>query len=87
MLKSELVIEEPGDVRPKWLRVAAVAKYYSIPRSRVYELLGEGALRTAVLKKKGNQRGIRLICATSIEALLSKLANEVDESPKEEVAK
>ena len=74
MLKSELVIEEPVDVHPRWLRVAAVSKYYSIPRSRVYELLNEGALRTAVLKKKGNQRGIRLICATSLESLLSTIA-------------
>jgi hypothetical protein len=87
MLKSELVIEEPVDVRPRWLRVAAVAKYYSIPRSRIYELLNEGAVRTAVLKKKGNQRGIRLICADSIETMLSQLADEVAaESPKKGAA-
>jgi hypothetical protein len=78
MLKSELVIEEPVDIRPRWLRVAAVTKYYSIPRSRVYELLNEGVLRTAVLKKKGNVRGIRLIEATHLENLLSDLADDVE---------
>jgi hypothetical protein len=76
MLTRELIIEEPVDVHPRWLRVAAIPKLYGISRSLVYELLAEGVLRTAVLKKKGNNRGVRLICASSLESMLSKLADE-----------
>ena len=61
-------------LKPSWLRINDVVKLYGIGRSSLYELLAEGRLKSASIKKRGNIRGIRLLSADSIEHYLESIA-------------
>ena len=60
--------------KPEWLRIDDVVRLYNIGRSSLYELISEGKIKSASIKKRGNIRGIRLISVASIEAFLESLA-------------
>ena len=52
----------PVTLNPRWLRIPAAVKYAGLSRSRLYELLSEGKIRSICLKShKGAERG----CETS----------------------
>jgi hypothetical protein len=61
---------------PKWLRVPGAVKYSGISRSRLYELMGEGQIKSVCVRSKGNIRGIRLLSAESIDNFLESFAEE-----------
>jgi hypothetical protein len=44
----------------------------TIPRTTLYELINEGVLRTAHLKRKDNKTGIRLIQIASLDEYIAK---------------
>jgi hypothetical protein len=69
---SEFVIEEMPSRHRKWGRVKAAVEASGIPRYRMFELLKEGQIRSATLKRKGKQRGIRLIDLDSLDAYIEK---------------
>ena len=52
----------------RWLRVEEAARTRGISRSLLYELLRDGKIKSSLLRKKGNVRGIRLISAESLDA-------------------
>ena len=72
MLKSELTLIDSADLQPRWFRVEDVIHYSTIPRTTVYELINNGTLRTACLKKKGNKNGIRLVEKSSLDEFIAK---------------
>jgi hypothetical protein len=52
----------PVTLAPRWLRVPGAVKYSGLSRSKLYELLSEGRIRSiCVRSQKGAQRGVRLI--------------------------
>ena len=63
----------PATQKPEWFRIADATRFYGIGRSSLYELIGAGKIKSVVLCKKGNSRGIRLLSAASLDALLASL--------------
>jgi len=61
------------DQKPEYIRASEMKFYFGIVRSAVYELLAEKKIRSVVIKKRGNTRGIRLIDYASVVEYLSSL--------------
>jgi len=57
---------------PHWLKIPASVHYSSLSRSKIYELIDEGEIRSVCLRDKDKVRGVRLISRPSLEAYLSK---------------
>ena len=60
-------------VKPEYIRTTDMKFHFGIVRSAVYELLAEKKIRSVVIKKRGNTRGIRLIDYASVVEYLSSL--------------
>ena len=54
----------------RWLRVEEAARTRGISRSILYEFIRDGKVKSSLLRKKGNVRGIRLISAESLDAYI-----------------
>ena len=74
MLTREIQLDThsgPVTLNPRWLRIPAAVKYSGLSRSRLYELLSEGRIRSICVKsQKWAQRGVRLIDRESIDAFM-----------------
>jgi hypothetical protein len=57
---------------PHWLKIAASVHYSSLSRSKIYELIDEGEVRSVCLRDKDKVRGVRLISRPSLEAYLTR---------------
>jgi hypothetical protein len=51
--------------KPDW-----VARRYGLPRYRVFELIKEGQIRSAQIRRKGKQKAMRLIDLRSVDRFL-----------------
>jgi len=61
----------PVTLAPRWLRVPGAVKYSGLSRSKLYELLSDGKIRSiCVRSQKGAQRGVRLIDRESIDSFM-----------------
>ncbi len=58
----------------EWGRIPDARNHFGLSRSKVYELMGEGLIKSSVIKAKGTRSGIRLINLQSIRELLEKNA-------------
>ena len=68
---SATTITESGAVLPQYIRMPAPGRSCSITglrRGLLYELARDGKIKTAVLKRKSAQRGVRLILVSSLLA-------------------
>jgi len=63
------VVESPSR---RWKRINTAAKISGIPRSRLFEMIKEGQIRSATIRHKGKRRGIRMIDMTSLDAFLER---------------
>lgn len=63
-------------IEPKYIRTNDMKQHFGIVRSAVYELLAENKIRSVVIKKRGNSRGIRLIDYASVVDYLASLDEE-----------
>jgi hypothetical protein len=57
---------------PHWLKIPASVHYSSLSRSKLYELIDEGEVRSVCLRSKDKTRGVRLISRPSLDAFLAK---------------
>jgi hypothetical protein len=57
-------------IRSRYLRVQQTLYFYPIKRSKLYQYLASGEIKSFVLKEKGALRGIRLIDRDSLDAFL-----------------
>lgn len=62
-------------LKPEWMRLPAAVAYSGIGRSSLYALIGENRIRSAVVKKRGNIMGIRLVSVSSLDDYLNNLAD------------
>ena len=63
--------ERASTLNPRWLRIPAAVKYSGLSRSKLYELLSEGQIRSICVRaQKGAQRGVRLIDRESIDLFM-----------------
>jgi excisionase family DNA binding protein len=60
--------------RPEWLRPKEIPKYFGIGRSKSYELIASGKVKSVSLRKRGQKNGTRLISYDSLAAYLESLA-------------
>jgi hypothetical protein len=59
-----------GQLSPEWLRVSDAVRLYGLGRSSLYELISEGRIKTASLRKRNALRGTRLINRDSLAAFI-----------------
>ena len=58
----------PVTLNPRWLRIPSAVKYSGLSRSRLYELLAQGRIKSICLKSHhGALRGVRLVDRESID--------------------
>lgn len=66
---------ETRTTRPDWARPEDAARLFSLSRSLVYELISDGTVRSASLRRKGAVRGVRLVSVPALEAYISAAAD------------
>lgn len=57
----------------KWLSPTEASKIYNISKSRLYELLAEGAIPSVSIKKRNARRGLRRISVEALDAYFADL--------------
>ena len=61
----------PVTLNPRWLRMPSAVKYSGLSRSRLYELLAQGRIKSICVKShKQAERGVRLIDRESIDLFM-----------------
>jgi hypothetical protein len=64
----------PVTLNPRWLRIPSAVKYSGLSRSRLYELIGQGRIKSICLKSRnGASRGVRLIDRESVDLFMESL--------------
>ena len=64
----------PVTLNPRWLRMASAVKYSGLSRSRLYELLAQGRIKSISLKSSSKAlRGVRLVDRESIDHFMESL--------------
>jgi len=53
-------------VKPEWVRPNQATKVFGIGRTKLYELIAEGKIKSVSLKARGTTRGTRLISYDSL---------------------
>ena len=56
--------------KPEWLRIDDAVRLFGPCRSTLYELIGEGKIKSVSLRKRGAVKGIRLINYDSLAAFI-----------------
>lgn len=62
-------------MKPIYIRASDVTTLYGIRKSFLFRLVESGALKSTLLKGRGQMRGIRLFRAEDIQALIDKAGN------------
>jgi hypothetical protein len=65
-------IRSARTVEREWLKIEDAVRYSGLSRSKIYQLIDEGKIRSVCLRDKDKLRGIRLIWRPSLDAYLSK---------------
>lgn len=78
---------ETGAVLPAYLRLPAPGRSCPISglrRGMLYQLVTEGKVKSAVLKRKKSTRGVRLIATSSLLAYIASCEVASDQVPQDE---
>ena len=68
----------PVTLNPRWLRIPSAVKYSGLSRSRLYELLAQGRIRSICLRSRRDAlRGVRLVDKESIDLFVESLQEVV----------
>ncbi|MFT6862286.1 MAG: hypothetical protein ACJAVK_000843 [Akkermansiaceae bacterium] len=67
-----------SEQRPEWLRPKDISKYFGIGRTKAYELIAAGKVKSVSLRKRGQKHGTRLVSYDSLAAYLESLAEGGD---------
>ena len=68
----------PVTLNPRWLRMASAVKYSGLSRSRLYESLAQGRIKSICLKSHSDAlRGVRLVDRESIDLFMQRLQNTI----------
>jgi Helix-turn-helix domain len=62
--------------KPEWIRVPSAIRIFGLGRSVIYELIAEGKIKSASLRKRNAQRGTRLINRDSLAAFIDSHTTE-----------
>src|ERR1700726_3310735 len=68
----------PVTLHPRWLRIPSAVKYSGLSRSRLYELIAEGSIKSICLKShRDASRGVRLVDRESVDLFMERLQEAV----------
>jgi hypothetical protein len=74
---TEISLEKTkGDAQPEWARVDDITKMFGIKRSRLYQLLQNGQIKSVALRQRNCTKGIRIINCDSVRLFLESLASK-----------
>lgn len=65
-----------SSIQPEWLRIEDAVRRFGIGRSTLYCLIRDCEIKAALIRRRGNVTGRRLIFADSLRAYVEKFANE-----------
>jgi hypothetical protein len=68
--------DAPPVQKPEWIRPKDLSRLFGIGRTKGYELMNEGVIKSISLRKRGQQHGTRLISYDSVASYLNSLAEE-----------
>jgi hypothetical protein len=74
----------PVTLSPRWLRIPSAVKYSGLSRSRLYELLGQGRIKSICLKSHNKiklLRGVLLVDRESIDLFMESLQEIATSTP------
>jgi predicted DNA-binding transcriptional regulator AlpA len=75
----------PVTLNPRWLRIPSAVKYSGLSRSRLYELLGRGRIKSICLKSQNKAfRGVRLVDRESVDLFMESLQEIAASAPAAE---
>jgi len=63
------------NLKPEWLRIPEAIRVFGLCRSTLYVLITAGKIRSTCLRKRGSERGVRLINYDSLAAYVEQAAN------------
>jgi hypothetical protein len=66
------------ETRPVWMKVTAAVAASGVSRSRLYEWIKEGRIRSACIRESYQKKGTRLIEAESLFRLIASMAEGGD---------
>ena len=72
-------------LKPVWLRVSDAAFRFGISRTRLFQLIAEGAIESRYLIQPGKKRGIRLIREASLKAYVEGVSDQRPEPEPEQI--
>jgi hypothetical protein len=53
-------------VKPEWLRLPLATSIFGIGRSKLYEMIADGKIKSVSLRERGQTKGTRLISYDSL---------------------
>ena len=74
-IPPEQAIGACSPIKPEWLRLPDAVRVSGVGRSTLYNLITSGAIKSVALRKRGCQRGIRLISADSLRDYIESFAS------------
>lgn len=61
-------------LKPEWIRIPQATTIFGVGRSKLYELIGAGKIKSTSLRERGQTRGTRLISYDSLADYIEKSA-------------
>jgi len=62
-------------LKPEWLRIPEAIRVFGLCRSTLYQLITAGKIKSTCLRKRGSERGVRLINYDSLAGYVEQAAN------------
>jgi hypothetical protein len=60
-----------AETKPRFGRIVDAMRRYPLGRTSLYKLIDRGLIRSAVIRVRGTERGLRILDLASLEAFLS----------------
>ena len=70
MRENAIDSKDTDSVQPVWIKVKTATQLTEFSRSKIYELMGENAFRTASFRNPGQRHATRLIDRESLLAFI-----------------
>jgi hypothetical protein len=73
------------EIMPRWLRINGAVQYSGFSRAKLYELIAQGKIKTALIKAQPDSaKGIRLLDRCDLDAFVNQQINHVAHQLRQE---
>ena len=70
VMKTLHKIKQDTPLKPEWVRPAQATQIFGIGRTKIYELIADGKIKSASIRPRGAVKGTRLISYDSLAAFI-----------------